>query len=95
MPVVSDRSSFYRLWNDTVSEELQGSLSRWLDVPDPLTNHHNALRKRHPETEFWMLNSQSFNEWKSSKKPSLLWLHGNGLSSSWLRTTAQKSDLYH
>jgi len=35
---------------DLRTEELQYRLSRWLGVPDPSTNYHTALEKRHPET---------------------------------------------
>lgn len=64
---------------DSRTEELQYRLSRWLGVPDPSTNYHAALEKRHPETGLWLLNGQDFNNWKSSTS-SLMWLHGNGTS---------------
>ena len=59
-------------------EELRDRLSRWLAIPDPSTNYHAALEKRHPETGLWLLNGRPFSDWKSST--SFMWLHGNGQS---------------
>lgn len=58
-------------------EELQNKLSRWLGLPDPSTNYHAALDRRHSETGLWLVNGQQFDEWKSSAS-SLMWLHGKG-----------------
>ena len=73
--------------SNSILEELQDKLSCWLGLPDPSTNYHAALEKRHPETGFWLLNSQDFIEWKSSKC-SFMWLYGNGTSQS-LRMTGR------
>lgn len=65
--------------SDMTIEETRRRLSQWLGLPDPSTNYHAALEKRHLETGLWLLNSQRFNEWKTSTS-SLMWLHGNGTS---------------
>lgn len=76
---------------------LQDRLSRWLRLPDPSTNYHAALEKRHPETGFWLLNSQAFKDWKKSQS-SFMWLHGNAgcgktiLSSALLQDILQGRD---
>ncbi|KAL6716780.1 hypothetical protein ACLMJK_004692 [Lecanora helva] len=57
-------------------QELQNRLSQWLGLPDPSTNFHAALEKRHPETGLWLMKCQQFEAWKSCTS-SLLWLHGN------------------
>lgn len=55
---------------------LQDRLSCWLRIPDPSTNYYTALGKRHPDTGFWLLNSQFFQDGKTSTY-SFMWLHGN------------------
>ncbi|KAL8784419.1 MAG: hypothetical protein Q9195_009047 [Heterodermia aff. obscurata] len=57
-------------------QELQSRLSRWLGIPDPSTNFHAALEKRHPQTGLWLVKDQQFSSWRSSAS-SLMWLHGN------------------
>ncbi|KIX09177.1 uncharacterized protein Z518_00256 [Rhinocladiella mackenziei CBS 650.93] len=57
-------------------EGQRNRLSQWLRLPDPSTNYHAALQKRHPKTGLWLLNGQDFLDWKSSTS-SLMWLHGN------------------
>ena len=56
-------------------QELQNRLSGWLGLPDPSSNYHAALEKRHPETGFWLLNSRHFQKWKIAQS-SFMWLHG-------------------
>jgi len=49
----ADRKCGYTCWMAElryVTEELQDKLSQWLDIPDPSTNYHAALQKRHPDT---------------------------------------------
>jgi hypothetical protein len=77
-PPVSRKASMQAMSN-LMLEETQRRLSQWLGLPDPSTNYHAALEKRHPETGLWLLNGPRFDEWSSSTS-SLMWLHGNGAS---------------
>lgn len=83
LQIFADRKSCgYTWWLAELkrrTEELQNRLSQWLCIPDPSTNYHTALQKRHPETGRWLLNGQHFADWKSSTS-SLMWLHGSGTS---------------
>ncbi|OQV10804.1 NACHT domain-containing protein isoform 2, partial [Cladophialophora immunda] len=80
-------------------QELQDKLSKWLNIPDPSTNYHAALQKRHPETGQWLLSGQRFTEWKSSTS-SLMWLHGSAgcgktiLSAASLHNILQHKESY-
>jgi hypothetical protein len=65
--------------SDMTTEETRRRVSQWLGLPDPSTNYHAALEKRHLETGLWLLDSPKFNDWKTSTS-SLMWLHGNGMS---------------
>jgi hypothetical protein len=60
-----------------MTEELQNKFSQWLGIPDPSTNYHAALQKRHPETGQWLFNDEHFTDWRCSEA-SLMWLHGKG-----------------
>ncbi|RYN73457.1 hypothetical protein AA0117_g7845 [Alternaria alternata] len=48
---------------------------KWLDAPDPTTNHTQARAKHETGTGEWLLNSQGYQDWISGSSP-LLWLHG-------------------
>ncbi|KAL1793099.1 hypothetical protein ACET3X_008081 [Alternaria dauci] len=48
---------------------------KWLDAPDPTTNHNEARTKYENGTGEWLLNSQGYKDWLSGSSP-LLWLHG-------------------
>jgi hypothetical protein len=58
-------------------DELQHRIVQWLSVPDPSSNYHTALKKRHPKTGRWLVDGRQFDDWKRSDA-SLMWLHGNG-----------------
>ncbi|KIW99546.1 uncharacterized protein Z518_11285 [Rhinocladiella mackenziei CBS 650.93] len=80
--------------HDDVIIEQRNRLSQWLRLPDPSTNYHTALQKRHPETGLWLLNGQDFRDWKSST--SLMWLHGNaGCGKTLLSAAALQHILEH
>ncbi|KAK6507970.1 hypothetical protein TWF481_006390 [Arthrobotrys musiformis] len=51
-------------------------IDRWLSAPDPSTNYHKGLERRHEGSGTWFLKSKQFDEWRTSQKSSLLWLHG-------------------
>ncbi|CAN9401069.1 unnamed protein product [Alternaria sp. RS040] len=48
---------------------------KWLEAPDPTTNHTQARAKHETGTGEWLLNSQGYQDWISGSSP-LLWLHG-------------------
>ncbi|CAN9433148.1 unnamed protein product [Alternaria alternata] len=48
---------------------------KWLDAPDPTTNHTQARARYETGTGEWLLNSQGYQDWISGSSP-LLWLHG-------------------
>jgi hypothetical protein len=48
---------------------------KWLDAPDPTTNHTQARVRYETGTGEWLLNSQGYQDWISGSSP-LLWLHG-------------------
>ncbi|KAK5202654.1 hypothetical protein LTR41_011600 [Exophiala xenobiotica] len=52
-------------------QELQDKLSQWVNIPDPSTNYHAALQKRHPQTGLWLLDGQHFTDWKRSTSSGL------------------------
>ncbi|CAN9214993.1 unnamed protein product [Alternaria alternata] len=47
---------------------------KWLDAPDPTTNHTQARVRYETGTGEWLLNSQGYQDWISGSSP-LLWLH--------------------
>ncbi|KIX08660.1 uncharacterized protein Z518_03317 [Rhinocladiella mackenziei CBS 650.93] len=74
-----------------VDQNLPNKLSQWLCIPDPSTNYHAALQKRHPKTGQWLLNGQQFADWKNSTT-SLMWLHG---SAGCGKTILSAASLHH
>jgi hypothetical protein len=50
-------------------------IKSWLTPPDPSTNFHKALRRRHAGSGKWLLRDTSYTTWK--RRPhSFLWLYG-------------------
>lgn len=68
---------------------------RWLNTPDPSTNHNRASRSRQADTGSWFLGSETFIHWKEAN--SLVWLHGKAgcgktvLSSTIINEVLQES----
>ncbi|KAI9442908.1 hypothetical protein H4582DRAFT_2194748 [Lactarius indigo] len=56
-------------WN-----QLRDSLRRWVNPPDPSTNHNIACDIHHGGTAEWFYQGSIFAEWKSTG--SLLWIYG-------------------
>ncbi|KIX03389.1 uncharacterized protein Z518_06941 [Rhinocladiella mackenziei CBS 650.93] len=76
-------------------QDLQHRLAQWLGIPDPSTNYHAALQKRHPKTGLWLVNGIHFAGWKSSES-SLMWLYGNaGCGKTVLSAAALQSIIQH
>jgi len=57
-------------WN-----QLQEKLRTWLSPPDPSINHNTAHKTQHSGTATWLIEGDTFREWK--KNGSLLWIRGN------------------
>ena len=56
-------------------DELRSQIGKWLDPPDPSSNHVAALEKRCSETGGWFVDGEQFLSWKESVR-SFLWIHG-------------------
>lgn len=68
-------------------DENKQKILRWLSRTDPSSNHNEARKKHEPKTGDWLLQSETYNKWKTSPS-SILWLYGKGAShnaSAWLR----------
>ncbi|KAI0263297.1 hypothetical protein BC834DRAFT_327603 [Gloeopeniophorella convolvens] len=60
---------------DSVKQaDLQGRYRKWLDPPDPSTNHILACKGHHTGTSVWFTGGRIFGGWR--KAGSLLWIHG-------------------
>jgi hypothetical protein len=57
-------------------DQLQMTIKGWLSPPDPWKNHHIARESRHEATATWFIEGETFSEWKSTGRSSLLWIHG-------------------
>ena len=57
-------------------DKIQQEVQRWLSPPDPWKNHNLARKFRHSETGTWWIQGDTYTEWKSSDRSSLLWIHG-------------------
>ena len=49
-------------------------IHKWLDAPDPSSNHVVALGKRELTTGSWFIGGKIFDAWKRTPN-SILWLH--------------------
>ena len=56
------------------------NIREWLSPPDPWKNHYVVLDTRHSETGTWLIQGETYAEWKSSGSGSLLWIKGKRLS---------------
>jgi ankyrin repeat domain-containing protein 50 len=57
-------------------DTLQKDIRNWLSPPDPWKNHYIARESHHEGTSAWLVEGETFSEWKSSGPSSLLWIHG-------------------
>lgn len=53
----------------------QRELRSWLAAPDSSSNHNAACKLHQENTGNWLLESTTFQEWKTQSR-SFLWLHG-------------------
>jgi hypothetical protein len=59
-----------------IGDKLQQDVRQWLSPPDPWKNHSDAHESRHSGTGTWLIQGDSYAEWKSSGPCSLLWING-------------------
>ena len=52
------------------------NIQKWLSPPDPWKNHNVVHDTRHSGTGTWLIQGDSYLEWKSSGQSSLLWING-------------------
>jgi hypothetical protein len=52
-----------------------GETNKWLAAPDLSSNYSKAREQRHPGTNSWFLEGQTFTHWKDNPH-SFLWLYG-------------------
>ena len=58
-------------------DNVRKKFQEWLSPPDPSKNHSIVLEIRHPETGMWLVQGDTYREWKYSVQPSsLLWING-------------------
>ena len=55
--------------------ELKYEIYRWLEAPDPSSNHNTARQKQQPGTGAWFTNSKEFADWRTESNR-FIWLHG-------------------
>ncbi|KAF8330209.1 ankyrin repeat-containing domain protein [Amanita rubescens] len=56
-------------------EEILGKFKKWLNAPDPSTNHNIARKKHHKNTGQWILEDERYVIWKQQPN-SLMWING-------------------
>jgi hypothetical protein len=52
------------------------NIQEWLSPPNPWTNHSIVRESRHSGTGRWLIQGDTYAEWKSSGPSSLLWING-------------------
>ncbi|KAF8713547.1 hypothetical protein AX14_012942 [Amanita brunnescens Koide BX004] len=57
------------------TEELLAKFKKWLNAPDPSTNHNNARKKYHEGTGQWLLEDGKYATWKQESN-SFMWING-------------------
>lgn len=50
-------------------------LMKWLNPPNPSTNHNNARDKHHENTGQWLLGDERYVTWKQQAN-SFMWING-------------------
>ena len=54
---------------------LVGKFHKWLNAPDPSTNHNIARKKYHKNTGQWLLDDERYRIWKQQPN-SFMWING-------------------
>ncbi|KAK8186898.1 ankyrin repeat-containing domain protein [Phyllosticta capitalensis] len=73
--VASIAQNTHAFMRDVKTERSEDKLLSWLAAPDPSKNYRESLRKRHPGSGQWFLQSSEYSDWKT-RPNSFLWLHG-------------------
>jgi hypothetical protein len=66
---------FLDLWNISETSVLE-KFKRWLNAPDPSTNHNSARDKHLPGTGQWLLQKKEYVKWKKQAN-SFMWINGD------------------
>ena len=62
---------------DSAQLQLRKSITAWLAIADPHTNHRAACQRRLPGTGHWLLEDEDFMEWEA-RNNTYLWLNALG-----------------
>jgi hypothetical protein len=54
---------------------ITAKFKKWLNAPDPSTNHNNARKKYHEGTGQWLLEDGKYATWKQESN-SFMWING-------------------
>ena len=57
-------------------DNVQRDVKSWLSPPDPWENHNAVHDTRHDGTGMWLIQGDTYANWKSSGRSSLLWING-------------------
>ncbi|KIK60745.1 hypothetical protein GYMLUDRAFT_594404 [Collybiopsis luxurians FD-317 M1] len=71
-------ANIYQNWKTGEVEAIR----KWFKAPDPSSNFNSALDKRAIGTGTWILEHQTYLDWKAHG--TRLWIQGKGLSTSTL-----------
>ncbi|OCH94796.1 hypothetical protein OBBRIDRAFT_746651, partial [Obba rivulosa] len=58
-----------------MDDETHDKIRKWLSPPSASTNHNAACNAHYEGSAKWLIQSDTFKKWKTSK--SLLWIYGN------------------
>jgi hypothetical protein len=68
------------------------NIQEWLSPPNPWTNHSIVRESRHTGTGTWLIQGDTYAEWKLSGPSSLLWI--NGKRKCFVLVLSPKTDYY-
>ncbi|PPJ55408.1 hypothetical protein CBER1_02774 [Cercospora berteroae] len=86
---INRKDSVNQKLHTTVEQAAQfRDIVAWLDPPDPWTNHNSARELREPDSGYWLLRSDAYQNWKTASNH-LLWTYGKaGCGKTVLSSTA-------
>jgi len=70
------RTSIILKADKLTGQQLEGKLRAWLSPPDPFIDHSTACEIQHRGSATWFIQGRTFQEWKTQKNGSLLWIRG-------------------
>jgi hypothetical protein len=70
-------ATYFKFCDGFIMAEIStiGKYKRWLNAPDPSTNHNIARKKHHKNTGQWILEDKRYVIWKQQPN-SLMWING-------------------